>query len=491
MISNDAEILKLKNTIKTEVCRLAWNDNLNQDAVEQLILDMFPGPKATWRCCVYKEREIVRQRIRLAEGRNVSTNPNSTNIVQIIEPACDECPINSYMVTDMCRFCLGKACLNSCRFGAISLGDSHMKIDPAKCRECGMCANACPYGAILHIERPCRKACPVDAISYDENGIAFINEEKCVNCGHCIHNCPFGAIGSKLYLTQIIQAIKEGREVIGMVAPSIEGQFGENVDISSVRNTLKKIGFHDLIEVGLGADMTAAYESLEWIEARKEGKKLTTSCCPAFTEMLKKNFPAVYENNKSKTVSPMCATARYLKATHPDCVTVFIGPCVAKKKEAQDPSIPDNADYVMTYGELQILLNSLDMDFEPSTEVRQDASSYGKGFASSGGVANAVIECMKERGEDTDDIKLLRCSGGSDCKKGVLLLKNNRLQEDFIEGMFCPGGCVGGPSKRKTEIEITRARQKLLAKADSRKILDNLKDLPMDKFSMFTDGHME
>jgi len=184
MISSDAEILKLKNTIKEEVCKLAWADNLTQESVDAMILRLFPGPKPTWRCCVYKEREIVRERVKLAMGKNVSTNPDSHNIVQIIEPACDECPIATYMVTDMCRFCLGKACLNSCRFGAISPGDSHMKIDPAKCRECGMCASACPYGAIIHVERPCKKACPMDAISYNEYGIANINEEKCVNCGH-------------------------------------------------------------------------------------------------------------------------------------------------------------------------------------------------------------------------------------------------------------------------------------------------------------------
>ena len=491
MISNDAEILKLKNKIKMEVCKLAWQDNLNQDAVEQMILDLFPGPKATWRCCVYKEREIVRQRVRLAMCENVTTNPNSQNIVQVIEPACDECPIATYMVTDMCRFCLGKACLNACKFDALTPGDSHMKIDPAKCRECGMCANVCPYGAIIHIERPCKKACPVDAITYDEYGIAQIDEEKCVNCGHCIHNCPFGAIGSKVFLVKIIDAIKSGKQVIAMVAPSIEGQFGEKIDLASIKRTLQKIGFSDMVEVGLGADMTAASESLEWIEALEEGKKLTTSCCPAFTEMLRKNFPEIYENNKSKTVSPMCATARYLKVLYPDCVTVFIGPCVAKKKEALDESIEDNADFVMTYGELQILMESLNLDFIEADEHDQQSSIFGKGFASSGGVANAVLEVMKERGENVDDVKLLRCSGGSECRKGVLLLKHGRLTEDFIEGMFCPGGCVGGPSKRKTETEITRARKKQLDKADDRGILENLATVPMDQFSMSVDYHKE
>ncbi|MBR3351710.1 MAG: 4Fe-4S binding protein, partial [Erysipelotrichaceae bacterium] len=202
-------------------------------------------------------------------------------------------------------FLSGKACLNSCRFGAISPGDNHMKIDPAKCKECGMCANACPYGAIIHVERPCKKACPMDAISYNEFGIAHIDEEKCVNCGHCIHNCPFGAIGSKVYLVDIINEIKAGKEVIAMVAPSIEGQFGD-ANLASIRQALKKMGFADMVEVGLGADLTAAYEAREWIEAIKEGNKLTTSCCPAFVEMIRKNYPDIYEKNKSKTVSPMC-----------------------------------------------------------------------------------------------------------------------------------------------------------------------------------------
>ncbi|MBQ1548361.1 MAG: 4Fe-4S dicluster domain-containing protein [Lachnospiraceae bacterium] len=491
MVTSDKGIVSLKHRIMEEICRLAWDDKLDAEHKEKVVYEIIPGPKPDYRCCVYKEREIVRQRIRLACAENPIYNPDSKNVVQVIDPACDDCPINAYMVTDSCRFCLGKACLNSCKFDAIHPGDTRMKIDPSKCKECGMCARECPYGAIIHHERPCKKSCPVGAISYDEYGFCKIDEEKCVQCGHCIHNCPFGAIGSKTYLVHIIHELKAGKEVIAMCAPATEGQFGEKITMAAVREALKKVGFSDMIEVGLGGDMTAAYESKEWSEARKEGKKMTTSCCPAFINMLRKHFPDIYKENMSTTVSPMCAISRYLKATHPGCVTVFIGPCIAKKSETLDESVPDNADYAVTYGEIRALMNSKGVSFEEVEEKYQEASVWGKKFASSGGVAEAVIECMQERGEETDGIKLLKCAGGSECKKALTLLKNGKLQEDFIEGMVCPGGCVGGPSRHKTEAETMKARNALLAKADGRKVLENLTHYPMEKFSMYRDGHME
>jgi [FeFe] hydrogenase (group B1/B3) len=488
MITNDMGLVGFKHKIMEEVCRLAWNDELDEEYKEKLVYKLAPGPKPEYRCCVYKEREIVRQRIRLACGLSTTYNEGSKNIVQVIDPACDECPIHAFSVTDNCRFCMGKACLNSCKFDAIRPGDVRMHIDAAKCKECGMCAGACPYGAIVHLERPCHKACPVGAITYDENGYCKIDESKCIQCGHCIHNCPFGAISSKTFLVQVIEAIKAGKEVIAMCAPATEGQFGEDISMASVKNALIKLGFADMVEVGLGGDMTAAYESKEWAEAYAEGKKMTTSCCPAFINMLKKHFPEQFENNMSSTVSPMCAISRYLKATRPGCVTVFVGPCIAKKSEALDESVPDNADYVVTYGELRALMRSKDVEFEPVTDEYQESSIWGKRFATSGGVANAVIECMKERGEDVSNLKLHRVAGGNECKKALLLLKAGKLADDFIEGMVCPGGCVGGPSKHKTEVEITKAREALLSKADDRRVLENLKKYPMDKFSMHRDG---
>ena len=492
MVTNDQGIVSLKHRVIEEVARLAWDDNLTEEAKDALVYKIIPGPIAQYRCCIYKEREIVRQRIRLAEGLCPTADPEhqSESVIQVLRPACEECPISSYTVTDNCRLCVGKACQSSCNFGAISIGHHRSHIDPAKCRECGKCADACPFSAIAHLERPCKKACPTGAITYDEYGVCQIDESKCVQCGHCIHNCPFGAISSKVFLVDIIRAIKAGKKVIAMCAPATEGQFGPDISMASIRAALKKIGFADMVEVGLGADMTAAYESKEWAEALKDGRKMTTSCCPAFINLLRQQFPEQFAENKSEIVSPMCAVSRYLKAENPGCVTVFIGPCIAKKAESRDPSIRGNADFVITYGEFRALLSSRDVKLEPVEDSYQEATIFGKRFATSGGVANAVIECMKERGVDTDNIKLRKCAGGKECIQAVTLLKFGKLPEDFVEGMFCPGGCLGGPSKHKAENEIVKAREGLLQKAEDRKVLENLEKYPMDRFSMYRDGRM-
>ncbi len=455
MVTGDKSLLSYKHKVMEEVAKLAWADELDEAHMNKLVYDLVPGPKPTYRCCIYKEREVTRQRIRLSLAENTESNPDSHNIVQVIKSACDECPLSAYSVTDNCRLCLGKACLNSCRFGAISIGEFRSHIDASKCKECGMCAAACPYGAIVHLVRPCKQACPVGAISYDEYGYCVIDEDKCINCGHCIHSCPFGAIGSKTYITKIIEHIRKGDEVYAMAAPATEGQFGPDITMESIRDVCKQLGFTDMVEVGLGGDMTAAYESAEW------------------------------------TVSPMCAVSRLLKAEHPGCITVFIGPCIAKKSEAEDKSVPDNADYALTYGEFRAMIRSKGCIVKPMPNDYQEASIFGKKFAGSGGVAKAVIECMQERGDDTSKIRLKQVAGGQECRTALSLLKAGRLPENAIEGMICPGGCVGGPSKHRTELEIRKARQTLLDQADDRKVLPNLRNYPMDKMSMHRDGHMD
>ena len=259
MLTNDATILKIKHEVLYQVAKLAYAGEFDEKK-DELAYKLIPGPKPQFRCCVYKEREIVRQRVRLAEGLcpTESDHSGSKNVIQVIESACADCPLSHYIVTDNCRKCMAKACQQSCKFGAISMGRDRAYIDPDKCKECGMCAKNCPYNAIADLIRPCKKVCPVNAITMDENGICVIDEEKCIRCGQCIHRCPFGAIGSKTDIVAIIKDMLAGKKVIAMFAPAIEGQFGREITMSSIRTACKKIGFADMVEVGLGGDMTAA-----------------------------------------------------------------------------------------------------------------------------------------------------------------------------------------------------------------------------------------
>ena len=480
MVTNDATILKIKHDLLREVAKLAWEGTLEEQR-DELPYKMFPGPQAQFRCCIYKEREIIKQRIRLAEGK-CPVGMDSMNVVQVIKAACEECHIASYVVTDNCRNCMGKACQNSCNFGAITIGDSRAHIDPGKCKECGKCSQACPYSAIAHLERPCKKVCPVDAITYDEYGICVIDERKCIQCGACIHSCPFGAIGTKTFMVDVIQLIKAGKRVVAMVAPATEGQFGPDITMASWKTALKKIGFADMVEVGLGGDLTAAAEAAEWAEAYKEGKKMTTSCCPAFVNMIKQHFPTLLDN-MSTTVSPMCGVSRMLKERDPETITVFIGPCIAKKSETLDLNITGNADYAMTFGEIRAMMRAKGVELEPEENTYQESSVFGKRFGNSGGVTAAVVQCFKEMNEDISP-NVMKCNGAAECKKALLLMKVGKLPADFVEGMVCVGGCVGGPSKHKSEVESKKARDQLIGQADNRQVHENLKNLDLEQVAM-------
>ena len=481
MITNDGTIIQIKHETLCEIAKLVFSGEY-EEKKEELPYRLMPGPQAKYRCCVYKEREIVRQRIRLAEGKNAEGATNDLTI-QVVRAACEGCPISRYVVTDNCQKCMGKACQQSCKFGAIDIGRNRAHIDPTKCKECGRCAAACPYNAIADLIRPCRRNCPVDAVKMDENGICYIDEKKCIQCGVCIHSCPFGAISSKSCIVDVCKDIVNGVKLVAMLAPATEGQFGENITFSSWRQALQEVGFLDLVEVGLGGDMTAYYEAQEWIEAHEKGEKKVTSCCPAFVNLVRQQYPML-EDHISTTISPMCAVSRLIKSRDPQVKTVFVGPCVAKKSEVADQKIPGNADYVMTYGEIRALLRAKGVTLKPMEEEQQDASTFGKRFANHGGVTKAIEECMAEQGKDPSGIQVQQCNGASECKKALLLLKMGRLPADFIEGMACEGGCVGGPSRHTDIHTAKRARDRMIDRADHRTVKENLERYDMDAFSM-------
>lgn len=446
-MENITDINQIKMAVLKKTAEYAYKGILAQKA-EEIPYELVKGPKPEFRCCIYREREIMRQRVRLSMGRipavtHYSVN-DGTQAVHVISAACEGCPIARFTVTANCHNCLARKCIKACKFGAISITEAGAYIDKTKCKKCGKCVLACPYGAIVDIQRPCIKSCPVDAITIDENDLAIIDERKCINCGKCVAACPFGAVSDVSMISNVIDTIVKGEgNVYAMLAPAAEGQFGD-VPISVLKEGIKDLGFFDAAEVALGADAVSVSETEEVVERAAKGQQTTSSCCPAFVNYIEKNFPMLKEN-VSTTVSPMVAAARLIKASDPNATIVFIGPCIAKKNEALKHYIGE-INYVLTFEELQAMLEVKNIDFNDYTGVNETATRYGKGFAKSGGVANAVMQVVKEKEYDAD-IKTMKCSGIDECKKALMLLKSGKIPVDFIEGMACEGGCINGPAK--------------------------------------------
>ena len=436
----DTKVQYLKYQVLREVARHAWNDTL-VESVMDIPRTIVPGNKPTMRCCVYKERAILGERVKLAMGGN-KDNPN---VIEVIETACDECPMGGYEVTNACRGCLAHRCENACRFGAISFDQNHAaQIDKTKCKECGACAKVCPYTAIISRKRPCENACKIKAIHMNEEKAAAIDDEKCIACGACVYQCPFGAISDKSYILDAINIIKNSDnnqkyKVYAVVAPSISSQF-TYAKLGQVVSGLKELGFHTVIEAALGADMVADAESRELVEKGF----LTSSCCPAFVSYIEKSFPDIVPF-VSHNLSPMAAISKYLKEHENGCKIVFIGPCTAKKAEVKKESVRQYVDVAMTFEELQALFDSKDIDITTLPEdVLDNASYFGRIFARCGGLADAVAEGIKEHGNTDFELKAVSCDGIEQCKVTLLKKSKNLIDANFIEGMACVGGCIGG-----------------------------------------------
>ena len=436
----DTKVQYLKYKVLREVARHAWNDTL-LDNILEIPKTIVPGNTPTMRCCVYKERAILGERVKLAMGGD-KTNPN---VIEVIETACDECPMGGYEVTNACRGCLAHRCMDACRFGAISFDSNHVAhIDKNLCKECGACSRVCPYTAIISRKRPCENACKIKAISMNENKAAAINNDKCIACGACVYQCPFGAITDKSFIIDVIDIIKKSKnnanyKVYAVVAPTISSQF-KYAKLGQVITGLKKLGFHTVIEAALGADMVAFAESKELAEKGF----LTSSCCPAFVSYIEKSFPQLLPY-VSHNLSPMGAISKYIKDNEEGCKVVFIGPCTAKKAEVQKDSVRPYVDAALTFEELQALFDSRDIDITELEEGMLDnASYYGRIFARCGGLSDAVAEGLKEHGIDDFELVACSCDGIEACRTALLKKSKDKLDANFIEGMACIGGCIGG-----------------------------------------------
>ena len=476
----DTTVKRLRHQVFTEVANLGFNVNpetLNDD-MEAIPYKMVNEDTPRYRENVYRARSIVRERLRLAmglslrpedkpvhltagvEASNISEKYYEPPLMQVIPSACEACEAKGYEVSNMCKGCLAHPCMEVCPKGAISFVKGKSFIDQSKCIKCGKCKSACPYDAISKKERPCAMACGVGAIGSDKMGRAKIDNDKCVSCGMCMVNCPFGAISDKSQIFQLARALSEGEEIIAELAPAYIGQFGENVTQRNMKEALKQLGFKEIYEVALGADIGAIAEAHHYVEKVATGELpfLLTSCCPSWAMLAKKQFPDMIDQ-VSQELTPMVATARTIKQKHPDAHVVFIGPCAAKKLEASRRTVRSDVDFVITFEELQAMFAA--KHIVPSEcggdSSLHNATGAGRGYAVAGGVAEAIEKCINEYYPGVP-VHIEHAEGLAECKKTLMLAKAGRMNGCLIEGMGCPGGCVAGAG---TNIPIPKAQKEV------------------------------
>ena len=485
-MNNLGQAIHIKKEILVRIIKAFLSDDFEHQA-RLIPYDMRPkGMEVPYRCCVYKERAIIKDRTIAGLGFPIEEDDETVSLADyakramerteisdknltVLQAACKGCATNRIYVTDLCQGCVARPCQSTCKFGAVSIVNGRSVIDNTKCKKCQMCVNACPYKAIVKISVPCEDSCPVSAIKKDETGFASIDYDKCINCGRCIAACPFAAVHERSQIIDILKAIKSDKKVIAMIAPSIAGQFPGN--IYQLKTAIIKSGFDNVYEVAQGADITASTEAKEFMERMKavnEKKSewltewtneggygeteensneeiryfMTTSCCAGYNQLIKKHLPEI-KPYVSDTKTPLFYTAEIVKKDYPDAITVFVSPCVAKRAEGFENK---NVDFVMNYEELGALFIAKKIQITELDESKYEieASKQARNFGYSGGVAESVKKSLKDEdvvkpfiinGLNKDSIKQLKkFADCGECENGC----------NLIEVMCCEGGCIGG-----------------------------------------------
>lgn len=453
-------VMIVRHKLLAELVRL-WKENSLMEKIDRLPIELSPRrSKIHGRCCVHKERAVWKYKSFPLLGFDMTdeedeltplsnyarkalerTENTKDNLLCVIDEACSSCVQVNYEITNLCRGCVARSCYMNCPKKAIDFKkNGQAKIDHDTCISCGICHSSCPYHAIIYMPIPCEEVCPVKAISKDENGIEHIDESKCIYCGKCINACPFGAIFGISHSFDVLQSIRRGEQVVAIVAPSILAQF--NNPIENVYGAIREIGFTDVLEVAQGAMDTVSNEAAELKEKLEEGQPfMTTSCCPSYIELVEKHLPDL-KKYVSTTGSPMFYTARIAKQKYPDAKIVFVGPCLAKRKEVRRDHC---VDYTLTFEEIGSIFAGLDIKVEeaipfvmPFTAVRE-----AHGFAQNGGVAGAV-KAYLGKSHEIESFQVADLN-----KKNIGLLRvyarTGKSPAPFIEVMACDSGCVSGP----------------------------------------------
>ena len=434
------------------------------ETIDRIPILLRPRGTQASRCCLFHDRAVLKYRLMALLGAQIEREEDEARPLgaylqdalggsftldgpplTVASAGCSGCPDSRLVVTSNCRGCFARPCLFSCPKGAITVENQQSRIDYDKCVKCGRCEKVCPFHAITRTVVPCEDACPVGAIKKNAAGVAEIDFSRCIFCGHCFSACPFGAIMERSQLVQILEAMRRGEELVAIVAPSALMQFPGTVE--QLFSAIHQAGFSDVLEVALGAELTTSHEAAEFAEKMIAGAPLmTTSCCPAYVELVKKHVPE-FLDRVSTTPSPMKFAARLARERHPNAKVVFVGPCIAKRHEAMDAA---EVDGVLTFEELGALLagRNIDLQGQSAWHLERPAEAAARNYAKSCGVSAAVLAELQKTNPALADFKLdVQTINGIDKKTARTLRMHaaGKAPGNFLEVMSCPGGCVGGP----------------------------------------------
>ena len=425
MRNYDTPVREIRHQVYTEVAKAGF-----ESSDESLIHDIESIPynivseTAQYRESIYRERAVASERVRLAMG--LSLRPESKAV----------------HLTD--------------GLAASNINEKYyepplMQVIPSACA-----------------------ACPPNK---------YIVSNMCRGCvAHpCMQACPKGAISDKSQIFQLAHALRDGNKIVAIVAPAYIGQFGDDVTPGKFKTALQVLGFSDVHEVAFGADVGAISEAHHYAHEVATGNLpfLLTSCCPSWSMMAKKFFPTMIDNI-SQELTPMVATARKVKQEDPDAKVVFIGPCASKKLEAMRRTVRSDVDFVLTFEELDAMFDAREIEpasFEDEGSLH-DATAAGRGYAVAGGVAGAIEACLKEYYPEVP-VHIEHAESLAECKKMLALAKAGKLKGCMIEGMACPGGCMGGAGTNVPIAKSSKALKKFVAGSSKKLPAKELKEIEL------------
>lgn len=386
----------LQRQVQFEIARLTWNGELERK-IENL-------PAKFDALSTPLEQTLLKGYIALSLGQAAGSETSLSRLAQ--QALAPDQPTGNVIdvITEACQYCSGKPCSQGCNQG------------PIKC------------GA-------------------EKDG----QSEDCLSCGSCIPTCPLNAISDKAEFVPLLKLMRNREHpVVAIIAPAFAGQFGPLVTLGQLRAALQHLGFLDLVEVALFADILTIKETFEYVQAvqKQDDYMITSCCCPSWIKLIENRFPNLLQH-VAPSVSPMIAAGRVIKELRPGVKIVFIGPCIAKKTEAKQPDLSGAVDYVLTFKELEVIFAATGLNpaaFPAGTNPQ--ASWGGRAYGRTGGVAASMQKTLQAL-QPAREVEFIATSldGIKDCQEALLKLSTKEFIGNFIEGMACLGGCVGGPGR--------------------------------------------